>query len=253
MPIGRFLAANLTPAGELKRWSDGQIFRAIRNSIDNQGRWLMIMSFTNASNLSDEDIRAVIAYIRSVPAAGRLTPSPPDQFNPLGIALLALGFLPGGHPVRVDSIEAPPKAATAEYGQYILSYQDCRACHGANLRGGVPSNAVTLVGPSLEIVRSWTPAQFIATLRTGVDPYGHELDSNRMPRRELGKMDNEELEAVYRYVSKSGQSTTWQPERTSRGGDREASDRHCARRYAELPSHGKDWPNVTHAWVLRPF
>ena len=30
MPIGRFIAANLTPAGQLTRWSDGEIFRAIR-------------------------------------------------------------------------------------------------------------------------------------------------------------------------------------------------------------------------------
>jgi hypothetical protein len=31
VPIGLFVASNLTPAGQLSRWSDGDIFRAIRN------------------------------------------------------------------------------------------------------------------------------------------------------------------------------------------------------------------------------
>jgi len=53
--VGSFVSSNLTPAGQLSHWSDGDIFRAIRNSIDRDGRWLMIMSYTNAGNLSDED------------------------------------------------------------------------------------------------------------------------------------------------------------------------------------------------------
>jgi mono/diheme cytochrome c family protein len=44
--IGSFVSANLTPAGRVKRWSDGQIFRAIRNGIDADGRWLTLMSYT---------------------------------------------------------------------------------------------------------------------------------------------------------------------------------------------------------------
>src|SRR6476661_212296 len=30
--IGSLVSSNLTPAGRLKRWSDGEIFRAIRNA-----------------------------------------------------------------------------------------------------------------------------------------------------------------------------------------------------------------------------
>jgi mono/diheme cytochrome c family protein len=66
-PIGTFMSSNLTPAGQLRHWSDGQIFRAIRNGVDADGRWLVIMSYTNAGKLSDDDTRAVIAYLRSLP------------------------------------------------------------------------------------------------------------------------------------------------------------------------------------------
>src|SRR5215468_4234758 len=38
--LGAFISSNLTPAGPVKQWSDGQIFRAIRNGIDAEGRRL---------------------------------------------------------------------------------------------------------------------------------------------------------------------------------------------------------------------
>jgi hypothetical protein len=40
IPVGSFISSNLTPAGPLKHWSDGEIFRAIRNGIDADGHWL---------------------------------------------------------------------------------------------------------------------------------------------------------------------------------------------------------------------
>ena len=199
MPIGRFIAANLTPAGQLSQWSDGEIFRAIRNSVGADGRRLFIMSLTNVGKLSDDDIHALIAYIRSVPAAGQQTPSPPDQLNPLGLVMIGAGLVPAGNPVFTGTVTGPPKAATAEFGAYILSYQDCRTCHGTDLLGGVPGQFGPL-GPSLAVVKNWKPEEFIATLRTGTDPYGHQIDGTVMPWRTLGKMDDEELGAIYAYL-----------------------------------------------------
>jgi len=54
------------------------------------------MSYTNAGSLSDDDSQAVIAYIRSVAAAGEPTPDPPDQLNLLGVAMLGAAMLPSG-------------------------------------------------------------------------------------------------------------------------------------------------------------
>jgi mono/diheme cytochrome c family protein len=197
--VGSFVSSNLTPAGPLRHWSDGQIFRAIRNSVDADGRWLTLMSYTNTSKLSDDDIQALIAYIRSVPAAGEQTQEPPDQLNLLGVAMLGAGMLPSGKPVISGSIAAPPKGPTWRFGEYILSYQDCRECHGARLTGGVPGQMAPL-GPDLTVVKHWKLAEFIATLRTGIDPNGHEL-SPVMPWRPIGRMDDDELAAVYAYLT----------------------------------------------------
>ena len=199
IPIGSFVAANLTPAGPLSRWSDGEVFRAIRNSVGADGRWLVVMSYTNAGKLSDEDIRALIVYIRSLPAAGRATVSPPDRLNMLGLVMLGAGMLPAGKPVLTGVITAPPKGPTVPYGEYILSYQDCRECHGARLSGGVKGQMAP-IGPDLNLVKEWRREEFIATMRTGTDPYGRPL-SQQMPWRPIGKMDDEELGAVYEYLT----------------------------------------------------
>jgi cytochrome c553 len=199
IPVGSFVSSNLTPAGPLSHWSNGEIFRAIRNGIDADGRWLTIMSYTNAGKLSDDDIQSLIAYLRSQPATGRATANPPDQFNLLGVILLGAGMLPRGKPVVTGVITAPPKGATAQYGEYISWYLDCRECHGANLTGGVPGQ-LGPIGPGLNLIKEWKTAEFIATMRTGTDPSGHHL-SKQMPWGPIGKLDDEELTALYEYLT----------------------------------------------------
>jgi mono/diheme cytochrome c family protein len=199
IPVGSFVSSNLTPAGQLGDWSDGEIFRAIRNGIDANGHWLTVMSYTNAGNLSDGDIQALIAYLRSRPPAGEATVDPPDRLNLLGVIMLGAGMLPEGKPVLTGVITAPPKGRTVRYGEYILSYQDCRVCHGANLTGGVEGQLAP-IGPDLNLVKGWSLAEFITTMRTGTDPGGHAL-SNQMPWRPIGKLDDEELGAIYEYLT----------------------------------------------------
>jgi mono/diheme cytochrome c family protein len=200
VPIGSFVSSNLTPAGDLSRWSDGEIFRAIRNAIDADGRWLVIMSYTSAGNLSDDDIKALIAYIRSRPAAGQPTANPPDALSPLGFLMLGAGLLPASKPVVTGTIHAPPKSRTLQYGEYILSYQDCRECHGRDLSGGI-AGQLAPIGPGLGLVKDWKLEDFVTAMRSGVDPGGHAL-SDLMPWRQIGTMDDEELGAIYEYLTR---------------------------------------------------
>jgi mono/diheme cytochrome c family protein len=198
IPLGSFYSSNLTPAGYLADWSDGEIFRALRNGINREGRWLVMMSSVRARNLSDEDTLALIAYLRSQPAVENDTPYPSDHPNLLALIMSGAGLIPEGPPPKLGSISAPAKMATIEYGEYIFSYQDCRDCHGEDLKGGVEGQLAP-VGPTLIPASFWTTDQFIAAMRTGLTPSGEMLEPP-MPWQSIGRMDDEELTAMHLYL-----------------------------------------------------
>lgn len=197
IPVGSFVSMNLTPGGPLKDWTDGEILRVLRQGVDRNGNKLLYMNLINVRYMSDDDLQSIIAFLRSEPAVDHPTQYPPDQVTLLGVLITGLGLLPSSNATVTGPIIAPPAAATAEYGKYVLSYQDCRGCHGANLTGG--TSAIGPKGPSLRVVKGWTQAQFLTTLRTGVDPTGHQLQPP-MPWKDIGKMDDTELGAVYQYL-----------------------------------------------------
>jgi mono/diheme cytochrome c family protein len=195
VPIGVLVPPNLTPGGPLKDWSDGEIVQAIRNGRHQNGRTLL-MPTESLRNLGDEDVAALVAFLRSQPAVQRETP--PLAPSPLlafffGAGLAEVGTVPVTSPVA-----APPKEATAAYGAYIVSYQDCRSCHGADLNGS--AGGLAPPAPSARaFAQAWTVEQFIQTMRTGVDPSGHTIQEP-MPWQMIGQMDDVELAALYHYL-----------------------------------------------------
>jgi mono/diheme cytochrome c family protein len=194
--LGSFYSANLTPAGPLKDWTDGEIFRALRDNVDKDGKRLAMMNGTNVRYISDEDLMAVIAFLRSQEPVENKPPQPLDQPNFLAVLMSGAGLIPD-RPLVEAPIVSPQKEATAEYGQFMTTFLDCKSCHGANLSGG--DSPVGPKGPSLRVVKGWTQEQFINTLRTGVDPTGHQLKPV-MPWRSTGRLDDVELSALYQYL-----------------------------------------------------
>lgn len=199
IPLGSFVSTNLTPAGPLKDWTDGKILVALRQGVDPQGRGLVIMSNARTRYMSDEDTHAVIAYLRSQPAVENETPDPPDRVNMLALLMYGAGMIPKGLPPVTEPIVAPPKGPTIAYGEYILNFQDCRVCHGGDLKGGVEGQLAP-IGWNLDPVKKWTAEQFIKAMRTGVSPSGYQYSEN-MPWRQVGRMDDVELQAMHAYLA----------------------------------------------------
>lgn len=194
MPMGDLFAPNITPGGRLSEITDADIWRMFRTGVKANGQY-PVMPIAAMSHLSDDDLQAVIAYLRSQPSISQQT----LPINPSPLMMLTVGA--NLFNLRIDpvtqAVTAPPKAATAEYGNYIVNYADCRACHGANLDGNV--NPPLPSGPNLRVVKGWTAEQFITALRTGVDPGGETIDPP-MPWRSYGQMDDVELTAVWAYL-----------------------------------------------------
>jgi mono/diheme cytochrome c family protein len=200
MPLGNVRSANLTPAGRLGQWSDGDVLRVLREGRDPDGMPLLIMRTVSKfyRYLSDDDAAALIAYLRSQPAVPNAIP--PEQPSLLALISVAIGIF-GGPPDEpaAGPIAAPPKAVTAAYGEYVVNVSACRDFHSPDLDGG--PGGIIPAGPNLRaIVPQWTAEQFVTTLRTGVNSAGHQL-SNEMPWRFIGRLDDVELAALYAYMS----------------------------------------------------
>jgi len=197
--FGTLAAPNLTPAGEIKDWSDGEIIRAIREGVHKSGRPLVIMPSEAFHNMSDADVQSIVAYLRSQPAVEPNTPA--MKLNVLAAVFVGAGmFTTAAQAPITQPIVAPVAGATSDYGKYLVSVMNCRGCHGDNLTGGKPGGP-TPVGPNLAvIVPTWSEAGFVTTLRTGADPAGHTLGQG-MPRKEISAFaSDDDLRAMYAYL-----------------------------------------------------
>lgn len=69
-PWGESVSRNLTPHETgLKGWSDAQISQAVRGGVDRSGApYKPPMAFQHYKNISDDDMAALTAYLRSLPA-----------------------------------------------------------------------------------------------------------------------------------------------------------------------------------------
>jgi mono/diheme cytochrome c family protein len=198
-PMGTLFVPNLTPAGPLATWSDGEIVRAIREGIAKDGRALVAMPSQAYRNLSDSDVQAVVAYLRSQPAV--VNPQPARDLNVVAAVFLGAGVFPTSAQEPRGTVSAPPSGPTAEYGAYLVSsLGGCRDCHGDKL-DGVPSNSFAPAGPNIKaVVPHWQESDFVALFRTGKRPGGSAI-GEEMPWANLGKsMSDEDLRAVYAYL-----------------------------------------------------
>jgi len=79
-PMGTVWARNLTADREtgLGAWTDAEIARAIRSGIAKDGRALhwQAMIWDHASNWDEEDVRAMLAFLRVLPPVRRAIPAP---------------------------------------------------------------------------------------------------------------------------------------------------------------------------------
>lgn len=158
----------------------------------------MFMSMLSYRELSDADIEAVIAYLRTLPAETSDTPTG-DKINFLGAMLFGSGMVPFPAPAA-SSIDAPPAGATPEYGRYVATFGDCRGCHGADMTGAPASSYGPAIPNPRPFVGSVTLEEFIQTMRTGVRPSGAPF-TDAMPWESTSRMTDEDLAALYAYLT----------------------------------------------------
>jgi mono/diheme cytochrome c family protein len=218
IPPGTFRAPNLTPDTEtgIGKLSDKEIARTLRYMVKHNNKFMLpAMEFTE---MSDEDIRAIISFLRSQPPVKNAVP--PSEFKFLGKALLAFGILKPQGPKTTPPVNVPVDS-TASYGSYIAnSVANCLGCHtsrdlktgaytGPKFSGGFMMPAendpemegYNFVSPNLTpdpktgVIVNWDEKTFIERFQAGRLQAG-----SPMPWEAFAMMNETELKALYRYL-----------------------------------------------------
>jgi mono/diheme cytochrome c family protein len=206
------VAPNITPDPETGagRWSDDALARAIREGIGHDGRPLFpMMPYTDFRHLSDEDLAAVIVYIRSLPPIRNELPA---TVVPFPINRLVLG-----EPEPLSGPVAEPTFADeAARGDYLATLAHCRECHTRRLPTGEFDHSLELAGGaqfttlagtkvfSLNITQDPTgipyydEEMFLSTIRNG--QIGARKLDPLMPWVSYRNLQDDDLKAIFAFL-----------------------------------------------------
>ncbi|HMB72121.1 MAG TPA: c-type cytochrome [Gammaproteobacteria bacterium] len=124
-------APNITPDPEtgIGEWTDEEIERAIREGISRDGRVMVPpMAFPYFRDISSNDMAAIIAYLRSVPAVSREVPA--------SVAKIPEALPPSWGPPVTEPIPDIPRSDRLAYGRYLThTVGHCTQCHTPLVEG----------------------------------------------------------------------------------------------------------------------
>lgn len=213
--FGTFRAPNLTPDPEtgIGNLTDAQLARAIRYGVKHDGT--LLPPFMEFQGMSDEDLTAVISFLRSQePVKNKVEPS---ELSFIAKALVAFGLLKPKGPDSTPPV-AVPMDTTAAYGKYIANnLGNCNGCHvkidqsGKKVTpdfsgGGIfPPNSFTkgyaFITPNLTphkstgVMAEWGQGAFIDRFRGG-----RLYEGSPMPWGLYSRLHERDLKALYQYL-----------------------------------------------------
>ncbi len=177
-PAFKAYGANITPDDEtgIGKWTDAQLAYAIREGIRPDGTLIgppMPISFYR--NMSDADLAAIIAYLRSQPAIRNHVKK--SVYNVP---------LPSNYGAPVQRVNTPSSSDKIVYGQYLANIGHCLECHtprndkGILIESEKGAGGQVFKGPWGESVsrnltshesglKDWSDKQIALAIQQGVD------------------------------------------------------------------------------------
>jgi hypothetical protein len=204
-PLGTFTGPNVSPGGLGLAYSDPELARLIRHGLKRDGRSVRFMPSHEINWLNDQELTAVISYVRTLPPVQKA--NGPFEVGLLGKILDRLDMIPIDVARRIDHSKVelgPGPTADAKYGSFIA--RQCTGCHGNSLSGGPIPGAPPELPIPLNLttdatgLKGWTFDDFKRAMQTGVNKSGKKLDP-MMPVESYSKLDDTELHALWDYLS----------------------------------------------------
>lgn len=204
-PVGTLGGPNITPGGMLGVYSDGELARLLTTGVKKDGRSVRMMPVQDFSWLPEDDINALISYLRSVKSSDKVAGS--TKVGVLGKVLDRRGEFPwdiARFVATVPKEKAPAPEPTAKYGKFMVRL--CSGCHGETLSGGPIPGAPPSLPIPLNItvhetgLKDYTYDDFVKVLKEGVRKNGQKLDP--FMAVELTKnLNDTELQALWAEIS----------------------------------------------------
>ena len=183
--FGTWRSPNITPDPKtgIGKWSDAEIARAIREGVRPDGRQLYpIMPYLLYNRMTDADVNALVAFLRSLPPVERVIE--PNKLQLPQIPAPKAANLP-------DPSDDPVK-----HGAYLTSLMICSHCHATPDEHGAPTPGKEFAGglefripflgtgslyaPNLTAdadtgIGKWTPEQIGQVIKTMTRPDGRMI------------------------------------------------------------------------------
>lgn len=213
---GTYYAPNITPAG-VGDWTDGELFRAITTGVRKNGKAIFpVMPHKNYGQLDVEDINAVIAYIRTIPAIENKVPESQSDFP--------MNFIINTIPEKAKPGKRPDPSDPIAYGRYMVTATSCGECHTPFEKGSFDENFRLAGGRTFQLpagmltssnitpdeetgIGKWTKQLFVDKFKAYRDSAAahQKVDFMKeyntiMPWGMYAQMTDQDLGAIYDYL-----------------------------------------------------
>jgi mono/diheme cytochrome c family protein len=131
----RLAAPNISQDKEtgIGAWTDDEILRAIRDGVTHDGRLMAPpMPFTAWQIMSDDDARAIVAYLRTTPAVKNTVNRNENKIPFMFKVATSLGAI---HHKPAENVKTPDRADKKAYGAYLAKLGVCWECHSLGKTG----------------------------------------------------------------------------------------------------------------------
>ncbi len=203
----RLAAPNISPGlgSVVARYTPEDWERTVRHGVKPDGRPVFLMPSEDYNRFTQDDLAALVAYVRSLPPA---TGSAAVVELSLPVKLM-YGYGAMEDAAQKIDHSLPPSQPIAEgvnaaHGAYVANM--CIGCHGPGLSGGkIPGTppdwapAANLTpGQGSALTRYPDADQFVAMLRSGKRPDGTAVTV--MPFQSLRELNDVDARALYAYL-----------------------------------------------------
>jgi len=213
---GRYISKNITPFN-LANWSDAELFRVITSGVTKSGNAIFpVMPYHYYGGMDEEDIKDVIAYLRTL--------EPIDYAPEASESDFPMNFIINTMPKEPLFTKKPVKEPSIAYGKYLVNSAGCVECHtpfdGMALEmdkafsGGrkfpMPEGTVSTpnITPHPETgIGQWTKDAFVARFKAYDLENGYQPPTVKpgefntiMPWTMYAGMDETDLAAIYTYL-----------------------------------------------------